>query len=267
MRTTEPVVTSTHHRSLPAPPLPAADAAWALLLDVDGTLLDFVDDPSAVNVSAQLLALLQALHDALGGAMAVVSGRTLEDLDRLFKHAAWATVGQHGLELRRADGSHRQLAVNAEQQASMRAAVHALAGRLDGVQVEDKGVGIALHCRVAPQQLSALRAAATELAAQLGGYEAQFGNLVVEFKPSGIDKGRAVFELLQSDPFASRLPVYLGDDLTDEHAFARVNDGGGISVRVGMREPTLARFTLADPTAVGAWLTRVLSAFKEQAEC
>ena len=238
-----------------------------MLLDVDGTLLDFVQDPSAVNVSASLLALLHALHQALGGALALVSGRGLDELNRLFNHPAWAAVGQHGVELRHADGRRRQIAVNPAQQASMRAAVHALAARLDGVQVEDKGAGIALHCRVAPLQFPALRAAAIALAAQLDGYEAQCGNLVVEFKPAGIDKGLALQELLQEAPFANRLPVYLGDDLTDEHAFSRVNQAGGISVRVGTREPSLAGFTLADPAAVQAWLQQVLAVLKQGASC
>lgn len=267
MLTAKPVAAADHTPGLPAPPLPTTDAAWSMLLDVDGTLLDFVEDPSAVSVSASLLALLHALHQALDGALALVSGRSLDELDRLFNHAAWAAVGQHGVELRRADGRRRQIALNAAQQASMRVAVRALAARLDGVQVEDKGAGIALHCRVAPLQLPALRAAAVELAEKLEGYEAQCGNLVVEFKPAGIDKGLAVQELLQDAPFASRLPVYVGDDLTDEHAFARVNQAHGISVRVGAREPSLAGFTLADPAAVEAWLRQVLVMVKQRVPC
>ncbi len=249
------------HRAIsPAPPLPAASARWAVFLDVDGTLLEFADDPAAVSVSAPLLTLLHALHRALDGALALVSGRTLDDLDRLFTHPAWAAAGLHGLELRHADGTSREVPVVAAQQAHMRAAAHALAARVDGVELEDKGAAIALHCRRAPQQFRALRAAAQTLSTQLCGYEMQAGNLVVEFKPAGIDKGHAVAELLQREPFINRQPVYLGDDLTDEHAFTQVNAAHGISVRVGAREPTLASFTLADPSAVEAWLRRVLTA-------
>lgn len=231
-----------------------------MFLDVDGTLLEFAAEPSAVVVSARLCALLHALHRALDGALALVSGRTLDDLDRLFNDAPWAAVGLHGVELRRADGTCRQFAVVAAQQAHMRDTARALAAGFDGVQVEDKGAAMALHCRRAPQQLPALRAAAHAVSAQLRGYEVQAGNLVVEFKPAGMDKGRAVIELLQREPFANRQPVYLGDDLTDEHAFASVNGAHGLSVRVGAREPTLARFTLSDPAAVEAWLQRVLVA-------
>jgi len=245
---------------LPAPPLPRPDQRWALFLDVDGCLLEFADDPAGVFVSPALRGLLQTLHDRLGGALALVSGRGVSDLDRLFGAPPWALAGLHGYELRHADGRRRQLAVDPADQARMRAAVQALAARLDGVQLEDKGHAMALHCRRAPQHLPALREAAEAVASDLPGYELQPGNLVMEFKPAGMDKGRAVAELLRQPPFAGRLPVYLGDDLTDEHAFAVVNDAGGTSVRVGAREPSQARFTLPSPAAVQAWLERVRDA-------
>ncbi|MEO7068407.1 MAG: trehalose-phosphatase [Rhodanobacter sp.] len=263
MSTHSPTNTPRQPTALPAPPLPATTARWALLLDVDGTLLEFSDDPSDVSVNPRLLALLQALHNTLGGALALVSGRALSDLDRMFSHPAWAAAGLHGLELRHADGTRRQADIDATERAHMRTAAQALAARFDGIQVEDKGATIALHCRRAPQQLPLLRAAAQTVSAQLRGYEVQAGNLVVEFKPAGIDKGHAVAELLQREPFINRQPVYLGDDLTDEHAFARVNAARGISVLVGSREPTLAPYTLSNPTAVEAWLRCVLAAITQ----
>lgn len=255
-----PAIAFVPRDPLPPPPLPDAGARWAIFLDVDGTLLDFADDPLAVRPGATLLALLRALHQALGGALALVSGRELADLDRLFAASHWAAAGLHGLQLRHADGSCRQVAVAPAEQAHMRDAARALAARFDGVQVEDKHAAVALHCRRAPAQLPALHQAAVALMAQLPGYELQPGDLVLEFKPSGMDKGHAVLELLQRAPFAGRLPVYLGDDLTDEHAFARVNARHGLSVRIGAREPSAATFTLAGPVAAEAWLTRVLDA-------
>jgi trehalose 6-phosphate phosphatase len=245
---------------LPAPPLPQPDQRWALFLDVDGCLLEFADDPAAVRVPPGLHALLQALHDALDGALALVSGRGMKDLDRLFGTPPWALAGLHGYELRYGDGRHREITVDPVDQARMRTAVQALAARLEGVQLEDKHHAMALHCRRAPERLPALRAAAGAVAASLPGYELQPGNLVMEFKPAGMDKGYAVDELMQQPPFAGCIPVYLGDDLTDEHAFAAVNRAGGLSVRVGQREPTRARFTLPSPTAVQAWLNRVKEA-------
>lgn len=250
---------------LPAPPLPAAGAGWALLLDVDGTLLDFVDDPRAVRVDAALLTLLDALHEAAGGALALVSGRRLDDLDRLFGRPRWAAIGLHGLELRPAAGKLRRHAVPPPQQARMQREARALAARFAGVQLEDKQQAIALHCRQSPAELQRLHDAAIAVVARLPGYELQAGNQVLEFKPGGMDKGRAVRELLQHEPFAGRLPAYLGDDLTDEHAFDAVNRAHGLSIRVGDRHPSAARFTLPDPAATIAWLARVLGALTQGA--
>ena len=190
----------------------------------------------------------------------------MKDLDRLFGAPTWALAGLHGYELRYGDGQHREIAVAPADQARMRAAVQALAARLDGVQLEDKHHAIALHCRRAPDRLPVLRAAAEAVAAGLPGYEQQPGNQEVEFKPAGMDKGRAVDELLRHPPFAGRIPVYLGDDLTDEHAFAVVNHADGVSVRVGNREPSQARFTLPSPVAVHAWLAQVRDALGEPAK-
>lgn len=244
--------------SLPAAPLPAEGSCWALLLDVDGTLLDFSDDPAAVAAPRALIGLLHDLHAALGGALGLISGRALEDLDRIVGHARWPAAGLHGLELRHADGSFRRGSVSAASQARMRMLAGELAARFDGVQIEDKMPALALHCRNDPDKLALLREAAEALLPQLPDYELQPGRQVVEFRPAGEDKGEAVRQLLAMAPFAGRLPVYVGDDLTDEHAFEQINRVHGISVLTGAREPTLAQFTLADPAAVRAWLQRVL---------
>jgi trehalose 6-phosphate phosphatase len=249
---------------LPAPPLPAANARWALFLDVDGTLLDFQDDPAAVAADASLQALLHDLHDALDGALALVSGRALADLDRLFD-APWAMAGLHGLQLRGADGQRRDTPVDPVVRERLRRHAQVLADTLGGVQVEDKGVAVALHCRRHPERFDALLAAASELADALPGYELQAGNLVTEIKPAGMDKGRAIHELLERPPFKGRQPVYLGDDLTDEHAFVTIRRAGGLAIRVGDRTPTDARFTLPSPAAVQRWLVRVLDACKQGA--
>ena len=260
MSTTTLAIASAPRDPLPPPPLPDTSARWAIFLDVDGTLLDFADDPLAVLPGSSLLTLLHALHQVLDGALALISGRELTDLDRLFAASHWAAAGLHGLQLRHADGSCRNFAVAPAHQAHLRDVANTLAARFDGVQVEDKHATVALHCRLAPAQLPALHDAAIAVMAQLPGYELQPGNLVLEFKPTGMDKGRAVLELLQRVPFAGRQPVYLGDDLTDEHAFASINARHGLSVRIGMREPSLAAFTLPGPAAAEAWLTRVLHA-------
>jgi trehalose 6-phosphate phosphatase len=263
MSTATPTTAIAPPVTLPPPPLPAADAHWALFLDVDGTLLDFAEDPLAVQADAPLRELLHALHQALDGAMALVSGRGVADLDRIFGASHWAAAGLHGLQLRRADGSVREIASAPAQQARLCHAAQALAARFEGVTWEDKHNGIALHCRRAPAQFAPLHAAAVALLPQLPGYELQPGNLVLEFKPKGMNKGKALLELLDSEPFHGRLPVYLGDDLTDEHAFASINQCRGLSVRVGDRVPTHARFTLPGPAATQAWLDRVLDALMQ----
>jgi trehalose 6-phosphate phosphatase len=256
----QPVLDLSPGATLPSPPLPAAGERWALFLDVDGTLLEFADDPRSVTASPLLIALLHELHAALDGALALVSGRTLAELDRVFESPAWTLVGLHGLDLRHADGIRRQFPVAAADQQGMRAAVHELAREFPGVHREAKGVAAALHCRQVPEQFPRLLAAAQDVARGLPGYELQPGNLVVEFKPSGTDKGRAVAELLHRAPFTGRRPVYLGDDLTDERAFALVNAVDGLSIRVGWREPSAARCTLPGPQAVQEWLRGVLAA-------
>lgn len=249
---------------LPAPPMPAMGERWALFLDVDGTLLEFHDDPAAVAVETGLSRRLQAVHRAVHGALALVSGRALADLDRLFNQP-WAAAGLHGVQLRHADGSRRDLPVDPAARELLRRRARQLVRTLDGVQLEDKGAAIALHCRRQPDRYETLLAAAAELADSLEGYELQAGNLVTEIKPEGMDKGRAVSELLEHPPFRGRRPVYLGDDLTDEHAFEVVGRSGGLAIRVGDRAPTAARFTLPSPAAVQHWLSCVLDAIQQGA--
>lgn len=260
---------TTTSAPLPAPPLPmaaacAAQRPWALLLDVDGTLLEFADEPMAVRVEPPLHSLLRALHRALDGALALVSGRQLADIDRLFGQPDWVAVGLHGLERRDAHGQLHAQPTDPARRAQLQRAVQSLVTRLPAVRVEDKGAAIALHCRQSPKLWPALLTDARALLPGLPGYELQPGNLVVEFKPAGSDKGQAVRDLLATPWGGGRLPVYLGDDLTDEHAFAVVNAADGISVRVGSRTPTLARFTLSDPRAVHAWLQHVLDTLTQE---
>jgi trehalose 6-phosphate phosphatase len=239
---------------LPPPPNPDQGQPWALFLDVDGTLLDFVDDPAAVRVSPPLLRSLDALHQRLGGALALVSGRTIADLDRLFQRPSWPAAGLHGFERRGSSAAIERLSVDADQVEELRRTATALARQLPGIRVEDKGFAVALHYREAPEQGDALKLAAAALAEELPDFELQPGNHVVEFKPRGMDKGMAVASLLETTPFSGRLPVYIGDDLTDEHGFLAANVHGGFSIRVGDREPSDATYMLPDVASVHAWL-------------
>ncbi|WP_165488686.1 MULTISPECIES: trehalose-phosphatase [Dyella] len=250
---------------LPAPPLPAPGDRWALFLDVDGTLLPFADRPEEVVVSDRLRVLLADLYATLDGALALVSGRGLVDLDRLFGAPPWAMAGLHGLQLRHANGEMRETRVSGSRRSLALHTAETISRAHPGTLIENKELAVAIHSRTAPEHFESVRHAVETALPQLHGYEMQAGNLVVELKPEGMDKGKAVAELMASEPFAGRVPVYLGDDLTDEYGFAATNLENGLSVRVGSREPSLAQYTLPGTDAVHAWLSRVLNVIKQGA--
>jgi trehalose 6-phosphate phosphatase len=233
------------------PPPPALPERCALFLDVDGTLLEFQDDPGAVALPEGGLDILARLAERLDGALAVVSGRPLTALDQIFAPLALPAAGMHGQQLRGAPETPREVP---EALAELRRQATVLAHRHPGVRVEDKGGAIALHWRAAPQAAGALQALAARLAPQLEGYRIQPGDQVLELVPADVDKGRAVRTLMQHPPFAGRVPVFVGDDLTDEYGFEAANALGGWSVLVGRRANSHAMYALADVAAVYAWL-------------
>lgn len=235
------------------PPPPPIDEACALFLDVDGTLLDFTPDPDAVSVPGPLRGVLQALHRRLGGAVALISGRPLGALDTLFHPLRLPAAGLHGLQLRNG-GSGSPAPPVPDALAGVLADAREFAAQRPGTVVEDKGSNIGLHWRAAPEHASAMRAFAEAALAYLPGYLVQYGNQVAELRPQGADKGDAIDALADEPPFRGRRPVFVGDDLTDEHGFAVVNTRGGASVLVGPRTPSAARHGLADTDAVFAWL-------------
>lgn len=234
--------------------MPDADTQWALFLDIDGTLLDFAPHHDAVIVDARLQRDLDALHRRLDGALALVSGRVLAQIDRLFAWHGRATAGLHGAQVRRADGRLLQDALHADLGA-LRGFATERAARLPGVMLEDKQSALALHYRGAPAQRDAAEALARELQRRAAAtHVLQHGDHAIELKPAGSDKGGALAALMEAPPFPGRRPWMFGDDLTDEHAFDETNARDGISVIVGARRPTRARFALRDPAAMRDWL-------------
>ena len=240
--------------AMPAPPAPGADDEWALFLDVDGTLLDFASHPQGVHVDARLHDDLATLRERLHGAVALLSGRTLAQLDELFDWSRHAAAGLHGSQFRFADGRSSDEDGQARV-AALRSVAESRMAQMRGVLLEDKRQALALHYRNAPHQRERVEQLAQELLRYAGrDFTLQRGNHVVELKPAGTDKGQALAMLMDSEPFRGRQPWMLGDDLTDEHAFDEVNACGGVSVVVGTRRPTQANFALDDPPAVRTWL-------------
>jgi trehalose 6-phosphate phosphatase len=239
-----------------AAPPPAPQPDWAYFLDVDGTLIDVADTPDAAHVDAGLLDLIARLHRASGGAVALISGRALADLQPRLGKLRLPLAGQHGLERRDAAGKlHLQRTPSAGKRA-IKAALAPVLARHPGLLLEDKGLALALHYRRAPhlaayaQRLMARLAVGAEL-------ELQRGKRVAELKPAGVDKGTAVTAYLAEAPFKGRRPVFIGDDLSDENAFAVVNRLGGVSIKVG-RGASCARCRLRDVAAARAWLMAAL---------
>jgi trehalose 6-phosphate phosphatase len=242
---------------LAAPRLPQAGPDWALFLDVDGCLVDIAPSPDAVVVSPELPALLERLTERFGGALALVSGRPLAELERLFHPARPAAAGQHGLEWR-----GRPPLPHPEGFAALDAPLAAFTAAHPGVLLERKSHGFALHYRAAP----AAGAGALALARRLAGttrpeLRVMPGKMVVELRMAGADKGTAIHSFMSTAPFHGRVPVFAGDDVTDEDGFAMVNAMGGHSIRVGATgigpqaaPGTAARWTVPDAPAFRRWL-------------
>jgi trehalose 6-phosphate phosphatase len=232
----------------------------ALFLDFDGTLVDIAPRPEAVVVPEGLIDTLHHLHGYLGGAVAVISGRPIGQIDAFLHPLRLPAAGVHGVERRRADGSLALL--DAPPLDRVEATAQALAQQHPALQVERKRGSLALHYRQAPS-LEALCLAAMEAAVDASeGLALLRGKMVVEAKPSGASKGRAIEAFLQEPPFANRTPVFVGDDVTDEVGFAAVQRLGGLGVKVG-EGASVASHRMANPVVMRDELERAISAHRE----
>jgi len=243
---------SNRLRSAPIPPL--SPDTLALFLDVDGTLLSIAPHPDAVVVRPELLTLLGRLSERLQGALALISGRSIVDLDKLFEPLVLPCAGVHGLEWRGADAvEHRAGAATLLE--NLRKPIADFARRREGLLVEDKQQSLALHYRNAPSYETEAEAFLRELIdAESASLELKRGKMVLEVKPSSADKGTAIEAFMEEPPFAGRIPVFIGDDVTDEDGFKTVNRLGGLSIRVGLDENSAAAFSLPNEETVFAWL-------------
>lgn len=233
------------------PPLPAGSAC--LFLDVDGTLVDFALRPEGVAIDEDLIELLRTAVRRTHGAVALVSGRPIAQLDRLFAPLCLPAAGVHGDERRDADGAIHYIADEDERLRPARAALRALVSAWEGLIFEDKRSALALHYRQSPQFRDEARKTMAQLAeGLLPDYELLDGNNVLELKPRTFSKAMAIEAFLAESPFHGRIPVFLGDDATDVDGFAAVERHGGVAIAVGER--VSATWRLADPQAVRAWL-------------
>ena len=238
-------------------PPPSLDfSTVALFLDVDGTLVEIERHPDHVHVPDDLCDLLEKLETACGGALALVSGRSIEQLDRLFSPLKLCGAGLHGLERRHANGEVTRASPEPEAYEKARSSLRQLAASDPRLLLEDKGLTLALHYRNAPDARAQVREVAREVvAASAGAFVLLEGKMVLEIKPPDADKGHAIRTFLEEKPFCGRTPVFAGDDVTDEAGFEAVNELDGVTVRIGNdQESTAAVFVLPDEAAAQSWL-------------
>jgi trehalose 6-phosphate phosphatase len=242
------------------PPLPRQDdlGSLALLLDVDGTILDVAMTPGGVAVPGSLRSSLKELHAKTGGALALVSGRLIRNLDALFAPLRLPAIGGHGAEMRLSGNDVTQVRHPAVIGDALRNLVAAVAASDPRIILEDKGSSLALHYRLAPQIEQALKAeiAAIIAGAGLPDLEVMNGKAVIEIKPANFSKGEAIREMMKSPPFAHRKPLFVGDDTTDESVFKVLPMLGGIGYSVERFIPG-ANGTFDSPHDVRHWLARL----------
>lgn len=245
--------------SLAEPPNLVPDRT-ALFLDYDGTLVNIAATPDEAVADDALRELLDGLDRKFSGAVALVSGRRVADIDGFLAPLRLTVAGLHGLELRSRSGRTLECGGAAGPLAKAREALRELHLRTPGTLLEDKRLTVAFHYRNAPEAEHEATALAGRLKAESeGALELLRGKMVVELLPAGRDKGRAIEDMLGLPEFAGRRPVFIGDDVTDEAGFKVVNARDGISVRVGTRHGhTEARWQLADVQALRQWLRTCL---------
>ena len=236
---------------------PAPRRDWALFLDFDGTLVDFAPRPDQVRPDPELAPALGRAAAALGRALAVVTGRRIGEIDHWLGASVAAVAGGHGFERRDAEGRMASPAKPPppRELARARARLAAVAEAHEGVHLEDKGYGLVLHYRAAPERRSECGRAVRALASP--ALEVLEGASVVELRARGIHKGAAIAAFMDEAPFAGRTPVFVGDDVTDEDGFRAVNAMHGISILAGPDRPTAARHRLPDVASVIAWLRSI----------
>jgi trehalose 6-phosphate phosphatase len=245
-------------RAVDSSSLPTWPGRTALFLDLDGTLLEFADKPHLVELSARFRGLLPRLLKLEDGGVAIVSGRSIADLDGLLAPYRFAVAGVHGSERRNYQGEQLPSKADPEALAPVRTAIERFVAEHDDLVIEDKRISIALHYRLRPDLSGAIETCIEGFSQALPAeYVLLRGKMMFEVHPAGVDKGSAIRDFMNEAPFAGATPVFIGDDVTDEAGFKVVNDLGGMSVKVNSGD-TAAAWRLDDVDAVLDWLDTVV---------
>lgn len=235
--------------------LPRQAPGWAFFLDVDGTLLELVEHPELARPTPRIKSIVHHLQLVAQGAVALVSGRSINTLDSIFLPLVLPAAGLHGLERRDAEGGMHVDMVTDKPLDAVRIRLAEFCEAHPGTLIEDKGVAIALHYRNAPGAANAAEACMQEVLQELGShFEIKRGKMVLEVRPSGDNKGSAIADFMGEVPFKGRLPVFIGDDVTDEDGFEVVNHMGGYSIRVGNDGASNAQYRIKNVETVLHWL-------------
>ena len=225
----------------------------SLFLDFDGTLVPIAERPDAVSVARQTIELVERLQALTGGAVAVVSGRPVETLERFLAPADLALSGSHGLELKLPGRPTARRPVDAAGLAEAVARLKRFAGGDNRLLIEEKPASVALHYRQAPERQEECERLVQDILHSRPDLNLMPGKMVLELKAGSGNKAGAIAELMALEPFRGRVPLFAGDDVTDEDAFGLVEELGGVTVRIGPGE-TSARYRLDDVAAFLAWL-------------
>jgi trehalose 6-phosphate phosphatase len=252
----EAAIATAQTDTLSPPPASLLQDA-SLFLDFDGTLVDLMDRPDDVIADQELRSLLARLNSKLGGKLAVISGRSIAQLDMILGPVAQevALSGSHGCEHR-----WQGIAAQPHRPATLDQAVEQLrpfADRFDGMLIEEKSYGVALHYRMCPEAEEEAVEIAYHVARDLD-LHLQSGKMMIELRVPGGDKGAAIRRMMRLAPMKNTIPVFIGDDRTDEHGFEAVAELNGAGIFVGEPRETAARYALENPAAVRAWLEQAM---------
>jgi len=238
----------------------------AILLDVDGTIVDLAPTPREIWIPSSLRELLAGLLEKTRGAVALVSGRSVSDLDLLFAPLLLTIVGGHGAEYRPIDNGRRVRTEPIPLDPELKRMLATIGEAGPGIIVEDKGYSLALHYRLAPQKEELVRAEVDRICASFPADSIEIlpGKQVVEVKRAGFSKATGIRLLMRHPPFAGRRPIFIGDDTTDESAFAIMPEFDGLAISVGRKIPGVAS-SFDSPKSVRAWLQRLVQ--EEEKAC